>query len=426
VNGSVKRDSGRGTWYFVIDAPGPDGKRRQVKKRGFRLKGEAEDALDAFRAQLAAGHVPVPDDESVAAFAKSWIAALPSEGLEPGTVKHYSEAIGRLLPMLGTISLQDLSGLDLDRAYAVLLAKGRAASTVRAAHVAASKMLAEALRIRKVGVNVAREARPPRARAARARTFPTWTWNELGEFLEATSDHAHAALWQVAALTGMRRGELVALRWENVDLEAGTITVCRSVGTGLDGVHDKEPKSDAGRRTVELDGPIIDVLRRHRQIALERRVALGAEWSDHGLVFCQIAGAAINPGLLTNWWRELVRREAPGLGLPAIRLHDLRHSHCTQLLDAGVRPDVVTERLGHSSVAFTLQRYGHRYAGDQRSGLARLRSRDHAVTTTARLPRESRVSAGRSARPGGLEPPTRRLEVCRSVQLSYGRRRPTA
>ena len=94
-------------------------------------------------------------------------------------------------------------------------------------------------------------ARPPRARAARARTFPTWTWNELGAFLEAVSGHEHAALWHVAALTGMRRGELVALRWEDVDLETGTITVCRSVGTGLDGVHDKEPKSDAGRRTEE-------------------------------------------------------------------------------------------------------------------------------------------------------------------------------
>jgi integrase len=113
-------------------------------------------------------------------------------------------------------------------------------------------------------------------------------------------------------------------------------------------------------------------------------MALGASWSDNGLVFCQIAGASIDPDLLTKWWRHLVRRRAPGLDLVPIRLHDLRHSHCTQLLDAGVRPDVVTERLGHASVAFTLQRYGHRYAGDQRAGLARLRSRDHAVTTAAK------------------------------------------
>lgn len=281
MNGSVKRDSIRGTWYFVIDAPGPDGKRRQVKKRGFRLKGEADDALDAFRAQLVAGRVPVPDDESVAAFARSWIAALPSEALEPGTVKHYSEAVGRLLPMIGTVSLQDLSALDLDGAYGTLLAMGRAASTVRAAHVAVSKMLAEAVRIKKVGVNVARDARPPRARAARARTFPTWTYEELETFLGAVGGDEHAALWHVAGLTGMRRGELVALRWEDVDLEAGTITVCRSVGRGLDGLHDKEPKSDAGRRIVELDEPIVDVLRQHRQVQLERRLALGSSWLDH-------------------------------------------------------------------------------------------------------------------------------------------------
>ena len=330
-------------------------------------------------------------------------------------MKHYSEAIGRLLPMIGTISLQDLSALDLDGAYAALLAMGRAASTVRAAHVAVSKMLAEALRIRKVGVNVARDARPPRARAARARTFPTWTWDELGPFSKpsaATSTRrcgtsqrspgcGEVSSWRSAGKTSISR--------------PAPSPCCRSVGTGLDGVHDKEPKSDAGRRTVELDGPITDVLRDHRKAMLERRVALGAEWSDDGLVFCQIAGTAIDPGLLTKWWRQLVRRRAPASACQPIRLHDLRHSHCTQLLDAGVRPDVVTERLGHSSVAFTLQRYGHRYAGDQRSGLARLRSRDHAVTTAARSPRESRVSAGQPVRPGGFEPPTRRLEGCRSI-----------
>lgn len=215
--------------------------------------------------------------------------------------------------------------------------------------------------------------------------FRPGRYEELGTFLTAVSGDVHAALWHVAALTGMRRGELVALRWEDVDLETGTITVCRSVGRGLDGVHDKEPKSDAGRRTVELDEPIVDVLRAHRQAQLERRMALGAGWSDHGLVFCQIAGTSIDPDLLTTWWRHLVRRRALGLDLVPIRLHDLRNSHCTQLLDAGVRPDVVTERLGHLSVAFTLQRYGHRYAGDQRSGLARLRSRDHAVTTAAKV-----------------------------------------
>jgi integrase len=164
------------------------------------------------------------------------------------------------------------------------------------------------------------------------------------------------------------------LRWDDVDLGVAQITVCRSVGKGLGGLHDKAPKSDAGRRTVELDEPLVALLRDHRRSQREHRLLLRAGWRDHGLVFTEVAGDAIHPDRLSRRWTDLVRRHASPLGLATIRFHDLRHSHCTQLLDAGVRPDVVTERLGHASVAFTLQQYGHRYAGDQRSGLARLRA----------------------------------------------------
>lgn len=373
MNGSVRKDPQRKTWLFVIDAPGPDGKRRQVKRRGFATKGAAEDALDLFRDQLRAGNVPVPDDDTVAAFAKSWTEALPAEGLEPATTKHYAEATNRLLPTIGKVPLQSLTGLDLDRAYAALLDLGRSARTVRASHVAARKMLAEAVRIGKVGRNVADDARPPRARAARPKQYPTWTYEQLGAFLDAVSENEWAALWKVAGWTGMRRGELVALRWEDVDLDASTVTVCRSVGKGLDGLHDKRPKSDAGRRTVELDAPLVEVLRRHRQDQIERRLALGPGWQDHDLVFCEMEGGPIHPDRLSKRWSDLVKRHAPAVGVPVLRFHDLRHSHATQLLAANVRADVVTERLGHRSVAFTLQQYAHRWAGDQRSALARLR-----------------------------------------------------
>ncbi len=373
MNGSVRKDPKRGTWFYVVDAPGRDGKRRQVRRRGFRTKGEASTALDKFRAQLAAGRVPVPADDTVAAFVTSWVAALPAEGLEPGTVKHYSEAVNRLLPAIGTTPIQTLTAHDLDAAYGALLDKGRAARTVRASHVAVKKMLDEALRLGKVARNVALDARPPRARAARAKEHPTWTYEQLGAFLDAIAETEHARLWAVVGWTGIRRGEVVALRWEDVDLDGPVITVCRSVGKGLDGLHDKLPKSDSGRRGVELDGPLVDVLRQHRQEQVERRLAIGEGWRDHDLVFCTVDGSPLNPDHLSKRWTTLVREHAPKLGLPVIRLHDLRHSHATQLLEAGVRPDVVTDRLGHSSVAFTLQRYAHRYAGDQRSALDRLR-----------------------------------------------------
>jgi integrase len=369
----VRKDTQRGTWLYVLDVPGARGKRRQEKRRGFASMDEANEAIRARRRELDDGVVVAPDDDSVDAFAKAWIAALPAEGLEAATVKFYREGLGRLLPTIGTIRLQDLSALDLDGAYGALRELGRSARTVQASHVTVKKMLTEAKRIGKVGGNVAEDARPPRAKAARARTFPTWTLEQLETFLAAVADLEHATLWTFAGYTGMRLGELLALRWDDVDLDDAAVTVCRSLGRGADGVHDKGPKSDAGRRTVEIDAPLVDLLRVHRKAQNERRLLLGAGWRDRALVFCMVDGSCINPTTASKTWAATVRRHAPKLKLPVIRFHDLRHSHATQLLDAGVRPDVVTERLGHSTVAFTLQRYGHRYAGDQRTGLARLR-----------------------------------------------------
>lgn len=375
MSGSVKKDKERGPghWYFVIDAPGADGRRRQVKKR-FKSKADADAALDAYRRSLGDGNVPVPADDSVAAFAGAWIAALPTEGLEPSTVKHYHEATARLLPWIGATRLQDLTALNLDAAYAGLLALPRAARTVRASHVAIRKMLAEAKRVGKVGRNVADDARPPRASAARAKRFPTWTYHELLRFLDATADDSFAAFWSIAGLTGLRLGELVALRWENVDLAASTLTVCEAIGKGLAGTYEKVPKSLASRRAVELDADLVDAFKAHRKVQAEQRLAIGSGWHDLGLVFTEVDGSAIPPNRQSKRWSDLARRYAPGCEVPVIRLHDLRHSHATQLLASETRPDVVTERLGHESVAFTLARYAHRYAGDQRSALARLRA----------------------------------------------------
>lgn len=361
-------------WAFVIDAPAAERRsRRQLRRKGFTTRQAARDGLDGTRVELRAGRVPVPDDGTVAGFAAGWLEALPAEGLERSTIRYHGEAIRRLLPVVGGIRLQELSALDLDRAYAALREGGRAPRTIRASHVSIKKMLDEAIRLGLVGENVAVRARPPRPKAARPKRFPTWDLEQLARFLAATADAPEAALWWVAGYTGMRRGELVALLWPDVDLDEGVISVFRAIGEAPGKVtFIKLPKSDAGRRRVELDPGTVAVLKEHRKEQLARRLALGSGWRDEGLVFCRLDGSAMHPNRATERWRCLVRKKAPELEMPVIRLHDLRHSHATQLLAAGTRPDVVTERLGHSSVAFTLATYGHVYEGDQRAAMARL------------------------------------------------------
>jgi integrase len=281
--------------------------------------------------------------------------------------------LNRLLPLIGEIRLQDLTASDLDGAYATLLATGSAARTVRASHTAAKKMLGEALRLGLVGENVTGRARPPRPKAARAKRFPTWTIDELRRFLDGVRDDEDIALWWLLAWSGMRRGEALALRWADLDLDGGVVVVARAVAVAAGGVaFEKEPKSAAGRRQVDVDAATVAVLREHRRTQAARRLAIGAGWRGTGLVFCALDGSARHPNVTSERWAGLVRRTAPALGLGVIRLHDLRHSHATALLAAGVRADVVTKRLGHASVAFTLDTYGHVQPGDQRAALNQL------------------------------------------------------
>jgi hypothetical protein len=139
----VYYDKARKSWYYIVDAPGADGKRRQMHKRGFATQQAASDARTAFANEIKAGRVPVPADDSVAAFANAWIAALPAEEVEAATVRNYAECVNRLLPTIGALKLQDLTALDLDSSYTALRELGRSARTVRASHVAVKKMLAE-------------------------------------------------------------------------------------------------------------------------------------------------------------------------------------------------------------------------------------------------------------------------------------------
>jgi integrase len=364
--------TGAKRWRFVIDAPG-DGRRRQIKRNGFSTKGAAREALDALRRNLYAGKVPVPDATSTEAFAIAWLAALPAEGLEPSTVLHYSDCLKRMLPYVGAIAIQELDATDLDAAYGALRDRGLSARSIRASHIAMNKMMKEAQRLGRVADNATTTARPPRARATRAKSFDTWTLEELRRFFDVISDDEDLVIWWVLAFTGMRRGELLALRWEDLDLDAGVLGVRRAVGRGPGGAFTKTPKSDSGQRSVELDSATVRILRDHERAQKEQRLLIGPGWRNHdGLVFTAADGSPLRPGRLTELWRMLVREGAKKADVAVIRLHDLRHSHATQLLGAGVRPDVVTKRLGHSSVAFTLQTYGHVYEGDQRAALERM------------------------------------------------------
>ncbi len=183
----------------------------------------------------------------------------------------------------------------------------------------------------------------------------TWTANQLETFLDGVQGDKLGAAYHLLASTGMRRGEALGLRWSDADLDAGRAAIRQTVIAVNHVPTFGTPKTAKGRRTLSLDDNTVTVLREHRKRQLAERLLMGAGWTDHGLVFCRVDGGLLHPERFTRSFSDRVRQ----LGLPKIRLHDLRHGWATMALSAGVHPKVVQERLGHANIGITLDTYSH-------------------------------------------------------------------
>ena len=183
----------------------------------------------------------------------------------------------------------------------------------------------------------------------------TWDKAQLKKFLNAFADERLYALWHLIAFTGMRRGEALGLRWQDVDLENARLAVRRALVPIKGDVVVSEPKTAKGRRVVALDPGTIEVLKAQAARQLDEQTEWKEAWVESGLVFTLESGGALDPESVSRYWRQAVKKAR----LPTIRLHDLRHTHATLALQAGIHPKVVSERLGHATVSITLDTYSH-------------------------------------------------------------------
>jgi integrase len=266
-----------------------------------------------------------------------------------------------IIPALGTVPLQRLTAAQLNALYADLLAKGRrdgkgglSARTVAYVHATVRKALAEGVRWQLLTRNVADQATPPRQQASD--TLRTWSADELRAFLaHVESDRLYGA-YVLAGTTGLRRGEVLGLRWRDLDINAGRLAVTQTLISVNYEVSFSTPKTARGRRSVALDLTTIAALRTHRARLLEERLSLGlGSPKDDDLVFTAFDGKPLHPGQFSDRFDRLVR----AAGVPRINFHGLRHTHATLALQAGVHPKVVSERLGHATVSITLDTYSH-------------------------------------------------------------------
>lgn len=259
----------------------------------------------------------------------------------------------------------------LTKLYGRLLTSGRVRGkapglsprTVRFLDMIITKALNDAIGWGYLAVNPAHGALPPSAPAARPPEMKTWAPEDVRRFLTATKDDVWYVGYLLAVTCGLRRGELCGLRWEDLDLDAPspTLRVRQQLLEVAGQLSFGDPKTRAGRRTIALDAVTMTALTKHRRHQQEERLRSGLVWADSGLVLSGHDGAPMRPDSMTQAFRRKVR----ALGLPVIRLHDLRHTHATLGLSAGVHAKVMTERLGHSSTAFALDTYSHVMPGMQ-------------------------------------------------------------
>jgi integrase len=334
------------------------GKWRQQKKGGHRTKKLAEQTLTQLQASVDSGTYVAPSRLTVGGYLDQWLDSLDATGLRASTITGYRGALRRYVDdELRAVKLTELTALHLDVLYVTV---GRRVSkrTVRHVHVILHKALGDARRKGLVRHNVADDASPPRGASVRTRDMAVWTPGELATFLAATSDHRHGALFRLGALTGMRRSELCGLRWADVDLDEGLVRVRQTVSAMAPGpptVEDvKQPRS---RRTIDVDSATVKQLRAHRACQTAQRLLIGTGYRDHDLVFAAPDGMPLHPDVVSKAFARAVEE----VNVPRIRLHDLRHSHATHSLSSPGpnRARITSERLGHASVGFTLDTYGH-------------------------------------------------------------------
>jgi integrase len=339
-----------GTWRGSLTLP--DGRRKDFRAK---TQEEARRTLTRLTRERDQGVLLQSDERlSVATYLADWLQRQKPR-LEASSDVRYTEQMAHVTKALGRVRLLKLTSSQLERLYADLLAAGLSSSSVANLHTTLKSALADAVRKRILLFNPAETATAPRIDREEIQPLDE---RQANAFLIAARGDRLEALFILALRTGMRKGELAALHWQDVDLERGTLLVrlsLRRLKGG--GFVFNQPKTKASRRTIRLSPTVVEALKAHRARQAEERLFLGAAWQDHGLVFPSTIGTPQDAQGLLN---RVFKRILASAGLPSTtRFHDLRHTCATLLLLRGIDANTVKDLLGHANISITLNVYGH-------------------------------------------------------------------
>ena len=355
------RERSPGHWAIVVEMHDPETGRRKRKWHSFcGSKRQAQNECARLISEVNVGTYVEPTRTTLAQFLVRWLDDVRTR-VTPKTHERYAQICRKnIAPLLGAVVLAKLRPEQISDAYAKALVSGRrrgkgglSPRTVRQMHAILNSALAQAVKWEILVRNPAAAVRGPKVNRVAMQTYDL---EQTAELIETVRGRQIFVPVLLAVLGGLRRGEIAALRWRNVDLAAGQLAVVRSAEQTQSGVRYKEPKSGRAR-TIALSATLLTELTAHRVQQAQELLRLGRRLSDDDFVVTQADGSPLRPHSLGQEWVRFLGRH--GGALPRIRFHDLRHAHATHLLSSGVHPKVASERLGHSKVGITLDLYSH-------------------------------------------------------------------
>jgi integrase len=343
-----------------------DGKRRQHFETVRGNKGAAQKRLAELMTEISrGGYVKTPWNLTVAEYLRTWLRDYAEVNYRPKTIESYRMLIEKhLIPEVGNIHLKELEPRHLQSLYARKKDSGLGSRTVRYLYSLLAEALGHAVKTGLINRNLALSTEPPKVEH---KVITTLAPDQLERFFSAVKGVLYYALFYLMLHTGLRRGEALALKWKHIDLGLSSLGVSAylSVMQSLNKVNGRdlvqEPKTANSKRRVALPSSLVLVLRQYREAQEALRASVGAQLTDEDYVFCHLDGTPLDPSTVSHTFAKVLRRA----GLPPMPLHGLRHTHATLLLQAGIHPKVVQERLGHSSIRVTLDTYSHVMGGLQ-------------------------------------------------------------
>ncbi len=411
MRGFVTKKSGRQGWYPVLSLPG--NKKKWLHRCPTKREAEKLLALEAAKYQSSSWY---PSTSALFRdFAERWLRGCENGGYKPSTIHGYQSALqAHLLPAFGHYRLDQMTPDVIQSFINEHLRAGTNLATLNRLVRQLHTVLGKARRWRYLLENPVDLAERPRVQK---RPMDYLRPDEIGQFLSAAPENRRL-LFKAAILTGLRMGELLAMKWHHLDWPTGRYHVVESLWVGKGGFQFVSPKTESSRRAIKLQPGLLADLRAYHQLQEQQRLVLSEEYKDFGLIFCQFNGRPLNPNNLLN--RDFCRTLELA-GLRRMRFHDLRHTFASLMIAQGEHPKTIQEAMGHSSIAMTMNTYAHLLPRLQEEAADRLEA---ALFPGGRQAVDKLALEGEGvgrkplidlAGPEGIEPPTRGLGVPCSI-----------